>query len=67
MKAYHLQRTRFELIAERKRRQALQRIAMMHERRQLTVLGNQPVAVRVGRAHTIGRPHLWRLPDADGH
>jgi hypothetical protein len=22
-------------------------------------------AVKVGRAQTIGRPHLWRLPDAD--
>jgi len=30
-------------------------------RRALVAIG----AVKVGRAQTIGRPHLWRLPDAD--
>jgi len=32
-------------------------------RRALEAIG----AVRVGRAQTIGRPHLWRFPDPDGH
>jgi len=30
-------------------------------RRALVAIG----AVKVGRAQTIGRPHLWRLPGAD--